>query len=119
MYGLPKDFDATRFVGCTLEQVSFSANTVHLSFEERVSITIESSFSHSSSENSGCSELMRVPPSESRLMQLVGKRIEHAQGDEDGTLTLRFSNDHILVCHDDLPMYEAYRMTFGDEEIIV
>lgn len=44
MYGLPSDFDASIFVGRELQQVSFTVNTVHLTFDGDVAITLESSF---------------------------------------------------------------------------
>ena len=119
MYGLPSGFDASRFVGRSLEQISFSANTIHLSFDEAVCITIESSFAHSTREHVSHAERMSVPVSESRLMQLLGESIEFAEGAADGTLILRFTNGQALACFDDTPMYEAYRIRFGDEEIVV
>lgn len=119
MYGFPSGFDASRFVGRTLELVSFSENTVHLSFDETVSITIESCFAHWTQGDVGHSHRRTVPVSDSQLMQMLGASIESAEAASDGTLTLRFTNGHMFACYDDAPMYEAYRMRFGDEEIFV
>ena len=119
MYGLPSGFDTSRFVGRTLEQVSFSANTVHLTFDEDVSITIESSLAHWTGEDVDHSNRITIPVSESRLMQLVGESISSVDASADGTLTVWFSNGHAIACYDDTPMYEAYRLRFGDEEIVV
>jgi hypothetical protein len=41
VYGLPKDFDGSMFIGRTVELISFSVNTIHISFDGDVSITIE------------------------------------------------------------------------------
>ena len=118
MYGLPPGFDASRFVGRTVEQVSFSENTVHLAFDEDVGITISSSFSHSTGRGVFRSaRVMSVPVSDSRLMQLAGASVESAESTDEGTLTLRFTNGHVFECYDDSPMYESYHLTFGDEEI--
>lgn len=119
MYGLPSGFDASRFVGRTLEQVSFSVNTVHLSFDEAVCITIESSFTHTTGRGMSQADRKNVPVSESRLMHLLGESIESAEAAINGTLTLRFTNGQVFECYDDTPMYESYRMRFGDEEIVV
>ena len=119
MYGLPVDFDASRLIGCTLEQVSFSENTVHLSFSNDASITIESCFAHSAHDDLRNDERSRVPVRESRLMQLLGESIESAHASAQGTLRLGFTNGHILACFDDTSQYEAYRLKLGDEEIIV
>ena len=119
MYGLPPGFDTSRLLGCALEQVSFSENTVHLSFTNDVSITIESCFAHSRHGGLGDVERTRVPVRESQLMQLLGESVESAHASADGTLRLRFTNGHVLACFDDSPQYEAYRIKLGEEEIIV
>jgi len=119
MYGLPVDFDASRLVGCTLEQVSFSENTVHLSFSNDASITIESCFAHSAHDDLGDAERSRVPVRESRLMQLLGESIDSAHASAEGTLSLRFTNGQVFACFDDTSQYEAYRLKLGEEEIIV
>jgi hypothetical protein len=119
MYGLPPGFDTTRLVGCVLEQVSFSGNTVHLSFSNAVSITIESAFAHAVHGDLVHAPMTRIPVRESRLMELLGESIVSAQGSEEGTLSLIFTNGQALACVDDNPQYEAYRLKLGEEEIIV
>lgn len=123
MYGLPPGFNALRLIGCKLEQVSFSVNTVHFSFSNDVSndvsVTTESCYTHSAPGDAGNAVLTRVPVRESRLMQLLGESIESAGASTDGTLTLTFTNGHRLVFHDDTPQYEAYRIRIGNDEFIV
>ena len=46
MHGLPKDFDGSMFIGRTVEVISFAAYSIVVSFDNNVSITIESSFEH-------------------------------------------------------------------------
>jgi hypothetical protein len=118
MFGLPKDCDFSIFVGQTLESVSFLAYAVHLSFDNELSITIESSYTHKL--NPQDQDLpVRIPPQESTLMQLAGSTIESAAGNEDGTLTLQFSNGHVLKCYDDIPNYECYRITYRGTDTFV
>lgn len=119
MYGLDPGFDASRLIGCALEQVSFSENTVHLSFSDDVSITIESCYLHSTRGDLGGAERTCLPVRESRLMQLLGESIETAHASPEGTLSLGFTNGQSLACFDDTPQYEAYRLKLGEEEIIV
>lgn len=119
MHGFPSGFEASRFVGRVLEEVAFSANTVHLSFDASVSITIESSFAHWARQDAGLRNVTEVPVTESRLMQLIDASVESAVAADDGTLTLNFSNGQSFECYDDTPMYEAYHIMFGDEEIHV
>ena len=119
MYGLPPDFDPTIIVGRRLQQVSFTANTVHLSFDEDLSITLESTFEHRFGSDSVQLEMGSIPVAESRLMQLIDKSIKSAQIEDSGTLLLDFGDRHTLRCVDDSLQYESYRIKYGDREIVV
>ena len=119
MYGLPAGFDALRFVGHTLEQVTFVLNNVSLFFDGDVSIRVESCFTHSTREKSEHTKPVYFPVRESSLMKLLGESIVSARALESGTLFLKFSNGHTFACHDPTPGYEAYHITIGDEEIHV
>lgn len=116
MYGLPENFDPLCFVQKTLEQISFTANTMHLSFCDDVSITVESCFVYSSGRNT---ERTCVPVQVSGVMQLIGESVTNAAKDSKGSLVLIFSNGHSFTCLDDTKMYESYRLRFGGEEIVV
>ncbi len=52
-------------------------------------------------------------------MQLLGASVESASACADGTLSLRFGDGQVITCYDDSPLYEAYRVRFGDEEVVV
>jgi len=119
MYGLPAGFDGSRLVGRTLEQVSFTTNTIHFSFDDDVSITLESSLLHSRPGEPADSGRMRVPVRDSRLMQLVGMAVRSVDGSSDGTLSLTFTNDHRVSFFDDRPEYEAYCIRVGRDVIVV
>jgi hypothetical protein len=121
MYGLPKDFDGSFFIGREVGHVSFTANTVFVSFDNaEVSITILSSFEHRTSAQGGGPEIVEtVPVAESKLMQLIGHSVEAVEATTEGTLTLRFEHGHILRCFDDTTNYECYWVTHGADQIIV
>jgi len=118
MYGLPQDFDTSVFVGKSLQLVSFTANTIHLAFDDEVSITVESSFAHDLGQT-GPPTVETVPVRESRLMQLVERTVVRAEARDRGTLVLYFDNGQTFFCFDDLPQYESYSITLGDRQIIV
>lgn len=118
MYGLPPDFDATLFIGSELQQISFTVNTVYLTFDKDISITLESSFSFQSDRNSETER--HVPPVRiSAVMSLVGRQICSASATRDGTLVLEFTGGGVLTCIDDSKEYESYRICLYDKEIIV
>ena len=108
------------FIGSTVQQVAFSANTLFISFGNEISITILASFEHlvtpAENESNG---VQRVPVKESRLMQLIDHAVESVEASVDGTLTLHFNNGQTLRCFDDSPQYESYWITHGKKEIYV
>jgi hypothetical protein len=119
MYGLPANFDGSIFVGRFLEQICFTENQVALHFDDAISIVIGSSFSYETSQPQSTIILAKMPLVESNLMQLLGFAVAKAFGDKDGTLTLRFENNHIFKCFDDSCQYESYAIYHNGEEIIV
>jgi len=118
MYGLPATFDASEFTGKELLQVCFTANTISLSFEDDIAITIMGSFIYHAGADTKAEKQM-VPVSSSILMCLAGKQVRLAEAERDGTLTLYFDNNHILTILDDSKAYESYSIRIGAREIIV
>ena len=45
MYGLPANFDASLFVGRTLQLICFSANQIYLHFDTELMLTMKDGFS--------------------------------------------------------------------------
>ncbi len=117
MYGLPTGFNATKFVGRTLDEVAFTVNSICFSFDEEVAITVESSLEHCDPD--GRVYRATPPVSDSCLMRLVGAVVRSADASTDGTLILQFGDGQTLTCYDDLVAYECYHIWFGNEQIIV
>jgi hypothetical protein len=117
MYGLPKGFNTTKFIGRTLDEVSFTLNTICFSFDENIGITVESSLEHCDRDG----QVYRVAPpvSDSRLMRLVGGLVESADAATDGTLILRFNDGQTLTCFDESADYECYHIWFGNNQVVV
>jgi hypothetical protein len=88
MYGLPNGFDASFLVGKTLENVSFSANTVFFGFGDGVSVTVLSSLQHLLPSEREGSNVQTVPLSESKLMQIVNHCVVGARGESDGNFSI-------------------------------
>jgi hypothetical protein len=117
MYGLPVDFDASVFVGRTVELVSFAFSQVDLSFDGIVLLSIQSAYLHDHGQESPA--ITAVPSATSTLMQLVEQVVTDASGDDTGTLTLRFANGHVLQCLDNSPAYECYSIQHAGGRVIV
>jgi hypothetical protein len=89
---------------------------ITLGLDEEVSISLLSSFVHKTKDV----ELRDVVPvAGSRLMRLIGARVQAAKGDVDGTLTLTFDDGQILECLDDSDQYESYQIRNGTNETVV
>jgi hypothetical protein len=118
MYGLPADFDPTLFLGRELEQVSFTANTVHLTFDGDASITILDTFEVRLVQ--GAAPVRQTPPVEqSNLMGLLGRRVVSAHRTATGTMALAFEQGGELLCMDESTQYESYTIRIGGREIVV
>jgi hypothetical protein len=119
MYGLPKDFDPTFFVNQRLDHITFAEYTLYFSFDDKISITVNSSFQHLFEVAEQNEPVQKMPLAESKLMQLIGHHVTQAHGEFEGTLTLVFDNGHILRIFDDDPHYECYSINDGNREIYV
>jgi hypothetical protein len=118
MYGLPRNFDASVFVGQELSLVSFSANTINLVFDDQHSITMESSFAYTTSANTAEIE-QAIPGISSGVMGLLGKTVVRAESHENGLLVLSFEGGGVITCRDDSDDYESYHICIGEKQIDV
>lgn len=73
-------------------------------------------FQHNSNEKAN---IQKVPVSSSDLMVIVNQIVSHAEASEDGTLSLHFDNEKVLMILDGSRQYESYMINIGDKEIIV
>jgi hypothetical protein len=119
MHRLPKDFDPSVIEGRTLEQVCFNSNQIAPHFDDDLSIIVESAFSHITDPPTDGDRLLAVPVSTSYLMQLLQSRVSQATGDEQGTLTLVFENNHTLKIYDNSEDYESYTINSRGQITIV
>jgi hypothetical protein len=118
MYGLPHDINLAFFSGKTLLQVCIGAHDLILNFDDDVCVTVTSSVACMDSSNT-----MRryddFGAGASTLAALLNQTVVSAQGDEVGTLTLRFNNGGMLAVYDDSKEYESYTIKNGEHLIIV
>jgi hypothetical protein len=122
MYGLPKDLDLSFFVGKRLDTIAFAAYVIFFNFDDKISVSLSSSFQHQS--RSDCEQcrlgvMQSVPVSQSTLMQLVGHSVVSAAGDNAGVLTLVFDDGQVLCFIEANVPYESYEFTDGVNNYIV
>lgn len=118
MYGIPSGFDPSLFIGRELQQVSFTVNTVHLTFDDEFAITIESSFLFQPDKTAPASR-QTLPVRESNLMSLLGHQVSAARSAADRDLILEFTGGGVLTCIDDSREYESYHIWIHGEQIVI
>lgn len=118
MYGLPKDVDLGFFINKTLLQACFGVNDLIFHFDGDVSITITSTIGCMESDGNirQYDDMTQAAPT---VMTLLNQSVVSAEGDEAGTLTLRFDGDGIFMIYDESKKYESYVIKNGEQLIIV
>jgi hypothetical protein len=118
MYGLPKNIDLRFLIGKELLSISVAPNEVILRFDDYLTINITSECDYQPSVG----EILRIenyPASASLICRLLCSTITEVKGDEDGTLSVKFSNGDMLTICDDSKQYESYQIKHGDKLIVV
>src|SRR5450631_2280119 len=100
MFGLPEDFDASFFVGRTLELICFAIYQVNLHFDNHVGMRVEGPFAYQRQGSKAKISPIQQPVQVSNLMELLEHSVIAASGEKDGTLTLTFDNGDVLQCFD-------------------
>jgi hypothetical protein len=118
MYGLPKNIELGFLFKKELQSVSIGLHDVILHFDERVTITVTSECKYQTKTGEGV-PIENFPASASLICQLINHSIVEAQRAENGTLSLKFSNEDALIIYDDSEQYESYQIQNGDKLIVV
>jgi hypothetical protein len=118
MFGLPKDFNTAPLVERTLESICFNENQINFHFNEKLTISVESSVRYQKGPTRA-PETIEVPALQSDLMHLLGHTTTKVFGDGEWTLTFEFEDGQILQCLDDSPQYESYHIYESGDRTIV
>jgi hypothetical protein len=120
MYGLRKDLDLSFLNSREVIQVAIGVYEVRFGFDEDVSITAYGEFRFFD----GQQEWTWKPEpggaqTAARTVSLLGATIESFEGQENGTLSLEFSNGQRLIIPDSSREYESYDITGPGSNIVV
>lgn len=120
MHGLSKNIDLTFLNGRLVEQVAIGVYQIIFGFDEDVRIATYMQFSYFD----GHGEWIWKPEPggvqvAARTVALLGATVEIFKAEENGTLTLAFSNGHRLTIPDSSQEFESYDITRPGETIIV
>jgi hypothetical protein len=120
MYGLARDVDLNFLNGREVGQIAIGVYQIQFGFDEDVRISVEGGFSYFDGQSDS---VWKPEPGfaqiAARTVALLGATIETFEAQENGTLTLRFSNGHRLTIPDSSKEYESYDITRPGETIVV
>ncbi len=117
MYRLPENIDLSFLLQKELEQICFGLHQVIFNFNGNISISVESKMRCVTETSQVLID--RYSAEASLLCSLLGYSIIQTKGQEDGTLSLIFSNNIILNIYDDNLSYESYIIRNESKTIIV
>ena len=120
MYGLKKEIDLSFLAGRELGLVAIGLYQVRFGFDKDVAISVDAEFRYFDGQNEW---IWRQEPVSwqvaARTLDLLGSAITGVGRDENGTLSLTFSNGHRLSVLDSNKEYQSYDITRPGETIIV
>ena len=120
MYGLSKEIDLSFLNGREVVQVAIGLYQIQFGFDEDVRIAVEGQFAYFDGQEEW---IWRPEPGAAQLaartIALLGATVQTFAAQEDGTLTLNFSNGHRLTIVDNSKEYESYDITRPGQTIIV
>jgi hypothetical protein len=120
MYGLRKDIDLSFLVGRELEQVAIGVYQIIFGFDEDVRISVESQFRYfDGQQESAWKPEPGAAQIASQTVSLLGAVVQTFKADENGTLSLLFSNGQRLTILDSSKEYESYDITRPGMTIVV
>ncbi|MDE1901669.1 MAG: hypothetical protein KGI37_08510 [Alphaproteobacteria bacterium] len=117
MYSFPKDVDLSLLNGSTLEMICFNINQISLHFEKRASVIVESSLRYT--QPGKTAQMLSPPVRQADIMQLIGRRIEHAASTATNSLLLSFGDAGQIECVASPDGYESYHLSFDGKTITV
>jgi len=116
MYPPPDKIIIDKLLNNELESIAYGRCSIHLSFSNGNLISFEAPYRFAKSNELLDSQILDFPTNSSPLMRLLGFHIKRVDCESDGTLTLYFSNDDILILYDDSPLYQAYLLKIEGKE---
>jgi hypothetical protein len=118
VYGLPKDVNLRFLVGKELIQVAVGLYDIILNFDGQLSISVQTTLYHGK-EGEPLVAYEVGPSSAGILMPLLGNSIKRFIANQDGTLSMIFSNGECVEIRDDNTHYECYQIEHEGNLIVV
>jgi hypothetical protein len=120
LYGLRKGIDLTFLTGREVTQVAVGVFQVQFHFDEDVSISVESQFTYFDGQREWTWEQgLTFAQVAIRTVSLLSAKIQSFEAQENGTVSLAFSNGHRLTIFDSSKDYESYTISHHGGTIVV
>lgn len=118
MYDIPDSFDPQVFVGRALESITFAVNVVTFVFETSAVLSLQFGYSFRFGEGQASSS-ETVPVAATRVLDLIGLRVETCRIFRKRELVIGFSGGAQLRCLESPAPFESYIIQVGGDEWIV
>lgn len=109
----PNDYE--KIIGMSLDYVSFTLNTVSMSFGDGFVLIVVLSSLSISKNGSDCIEKWSIPVGSCSLMRLIGQVVSSIEFGKDGNLIIGFLEDNVEIYSDSDP-YESYSIKIKGKE---
>lgn len=119
MYGFPPSHAFAALIDQKLTQLRVGVYQIQLVFDGDLTLSIQSTFTHSVAPPSDPAEDFSFPRSGSTLTSLLGSKVTSAITSPPESLTIAFSNGESLTVYDDDPHYEALSFSGPGFTVIV
>jgi hypothetical protein len=118
MHGLPEDTDLTFFRGAALQQACVGQNEVILRLDPDIEVMVAGDIRMTSA--AGVAQLSQTAPrSGCLLVSLLGRVVEAAHPEADGSMKLTWNSGEIVEVLDSFPEFESYTVRSGERVIVV
>lgn len=118
MYGLQPNLDLSFFIGRELCSIHFAMHSLIFHFDDDVSVTVTSLVGCLTS-NGDIQQYEDFRQAAPQVLMLLNQVVLSAEGDEAGTLTLKFDGGGALFIFDDSKEYESYTIMNRGQIIVV
>jgi hypothetical protein len=118
MYGLERGVNLAFFTGKILLQICIGCHDLILNFDGDVSVTVTSGLACVEPDRAmqRYDDFCEAAP---KVLEFLNQAVLFVEGDEAGTLTLKFDGGGTLSIYDDSKEYESYTIKNGSQLIVV
>jgi hypothetical protein len=99
-----------------IDSICYGLSTVSIRFATNNNLSFSSPFRFADVQGAKDAPILDFPLKQSQIVRILGCQITEISCEADGTLSLLFSNEDLLVVYANEPGYEAYTILMDGKE---